>query len=220
LEPLLGNAHAKVDNRRVIAPNHGAPTGPQMKRHRLGSPWRERIVLDDRRELLLRPIEPADADAIREGFALLDPEEVRLRYQHPMKSLSEDYLHNLTHPRRGRDFVLVITEPLPPGEALIGAVARLSQVDGTREAEFAILVSHFIAGHGLGRLLMRKLVAYARRRRLDAIHGDVLDDNTPMLQLVEALGFRREASEYTGMTRVRLVLAQDQVNAQPQGQLS
>lgn len=187
----------------------------QMKRFRLGSPWRERIVLDDRRDLLLRPIAPADADAIREGFPLLNPEEVRLRYQHPMKSLSEDYLHQLTHPRRGRDFVLVIAEPLPPGEALVGAVARLSQVDGTCEAEFAILVSHFIAGHGLGRLLMRKLVAYARRRKLDAIHGDVLDDNTPMLKLVEALGFRRESSEHTGMTRVRLLILRKEHAAEP-----
>jgi len=211
---LLGKTHAKVDNHSTLEIPTPMPR-QQMKRVQLGSPWRERIVLDDLRELLLRPIEPADADAIREGFTLLHPDEVRLRYQHPMKSLSEDYLHKLTHPRRGRDFVLVVAEPLPAGEALVGAVARLSQVDGTREAEFAILVSHFIAGHGLGRLLMRKLVAYARRRKLDAIHGDVLDDNTPMLQLVEALGFRREASEYTGMTRVRLVLARKQGTAEP-----
>jgi len=89
------------------------------------------------------------------------------------------------------------------------AVARLSQVDGTREAEFAILVSHFISGRGLGRLLLKKLVAYARRRKLDAIHGDVLDDNTPMLQLAQTLGFHRETSEHTGMTRMRLVLARE-----------
>jgi RimJ/RimL family protein N-acetyltransferase len=214
LEPLLGNARAKVDNHWTLG-TRTLMRRPQMKRLRLGSPWRERIVLDDRRELLLRPIAPADADAIRAGFALLHPEEIRLRYQHPMKSLSEDYLHQLTYPRRGRDFVLVVAEPSPPGEALVGAVARLSQVDGTCEAEFAILVSHFIAGHGLGRLLLRKLVAYARRRKLDAIHGDVLDDNTPMLKLVEALGFRREPSEYTGMTRVRLPLAREQHATEP-----
>jgi len=205
LERLLGSPRAKVDNRRIAA----TPRTKHMKRQRLGSPWRERIVLDDRRELLLRPIDAADTSVIRDGFPLLNPEEVRLRYQHPMKSLSEDYLHQLTHPRRGRDFVLVIAEQLPPGEALVGAVARLSQVDGTREAEFAILVSHFISGRGLGRLLLKKLVAYARRRKLDAIHGDVLDDNTPMLQLAQTLGFHRETSEHTGMTRMRLVLARE-----------
>ena len=177
-----------------------------MRRVRLGSPWRERIVLDNGRTLLLRAVEPADADAINAGFALLSPEEIRLRYQHPMKSLSEDYLHRLTHPQRGRDFVLVLAEPLPPGEALIGAVARLSQENEGREAEFAIIVSRFIAGYGLGRLLLRKLVAYARRRQLQSIFGDVLDENMPMLRLAETLGFRRESSGNVGMVRVRLVL--------------
>jgi RimJ/RimL family protein N-acetyltransferase len=177
-----------------------------MKRLRLGSPWRERIVLDDRRELLLRPVASEDADPIDAGFALLSPEEVRLRYQHPMKSLSKDYLHRLTHPQHRSDFVLVIAEPLPPGEALVGAVARLSRERGARDAEFAIIVSRFITGHGLGLLLLKKLVAYARRSKLMAIYGDVLDDNMPMLHLAERLGFRRESCDSAGMVRVRLAL--------------
>ncbi len=177
-----------------------------MKRHRLATTAQERLVLDDGRELLLRPIAPEDIDPIRAGFALLSPEEIRLRYQHPMKSLSEDYLHRLTHPLRGRDHVLVVAEPLPPGDALIGAVARLSQVDGTHEADFAILVSHFLAGQGLGALLLKKLVTHARRRRLHAIHGDVLDDNAPMLRLAETLGFHRESSATAGIVRMRLQL--------------
>jgi RimJ/RimL family protein N-acetyltransferase len=181
-------------------------TKPSIQRHRLGSPWRERVVLADRRELLLRRVMPEDAEPISAGFSLLSAEEVRLRYQHPMKSLGEQYLHRLTHPRRGRDFVLVLAEPLPPGEALIGAVARLSRIDDVREAEFAIIVSRFLTGQGLGRLLLSKLVAYARRSKLQAIHGDVLDDNTPMLHLAEALGFRRQSSASAGMVRVRLLL--------------
>jgi GNAT superfamily N-acetyltransferase len=177
------------------------------KRHPIAPPWHERIVLDDRRELLMRPIDPADAPCLREGFALLTPDEVRMRYQHPMKSLSEDYVQRLTHPRKGREFVLVLAEPLPPGEALIGAVARLSQTDGSRDAEFAILVSHFIAGRGLGLLLMKKLVQRARRCGLESIRGDVLEDNTAMLHLAEQLGFVRESGPEAGLVRVRLTLA-------------
>jgi RimJ/RimL family protein N-acetyltransferase len=180
-----------------------------MKRYRLATPSQERLVLDDGRELVLRPIAPEDVEPIREGFALLSPEEIRLRYQHPMKSLSEEYLHRLTHPQRGRDCVLVVAEPLPPGDALIGAVARLSQVDGTRDADFAILVSHFLTGQGLGALLLKKLVTHARRRRLHAIHGDVLDENAPMLRLAETLGFHRESSATAGIVRVRLSLVTD-----------
>ncbi|HEY2345913.1 MAG TPA: GNAT family N-acetyltransferase [Xanthomonadaceae bacterium] len=177
-----------------------------FQRFPLASRWRERIVLREGRELLLRPIHEDDSEPIRNGFALLGADEIRMRYQHPVKSLGEDYLYRLTHPRRGRECVLVLAEPLPPGEALVGAVARLVRDQDTDEAEFAILVSHFLAGQGLGRLLMGKLITCARRRHLHAIFGDVLDDNVPMLRLAESLGFHREASEHPAAVRVRLSL--------------
>ena len=184
-----------------------------MQRFPLASPWHERILLDDGREVRLRPIAPEDVEPIRAGFSLLTADEVRSRYLHPMKALSEDYLHTLTHPQPGRDFVLVLAEPLPPGEALIGAVARLSLQPGTRNAEFAILVSRFLAGQGLGRLLLKKLIEHARRRRLDELQGDVLEDNSPMLKLAESLGFHRENGEAAGSVRIRLRLRESPDNS-------
>ena len=181
---------------------------PTFQRFPLASRWRERIVLQDGRELLLRSIHPDDIEPIRIGFELLTPEEVRLRYQHPMKSLGDDYLHRLTHPQRGREFALVVAEPFPAGEALIGAVARLSRDEGSREADFAILVSRYLSGLGLGKLLLKKLITWSRRRNLDALGGDVLEDNAPMLGLAQSLGFLRVASEHPGMVRVRLPLCE------------
>jgi RimJ/RimL family protein N-acetyltransferase len=175
-----------------------------MQRFPLASPWHERILLDNGREIVLRPIAPEDAEPIRSGFPLLSADEVRARYLHPMKALSEAYLRTLTHPQPGRDFVLVLAEPLPPGQALIGAVARLSQQPGTRNAEFALLVSRFLSGYGLGRLLVKKLIAHAKRRRLDEIQGDVLEDNVPMLKLAHSLGFHRESGDTAGCVRIRL----------------
>ncbi|MBS0212487.1 MAG: GNAT family N-acetyltransferase [Proteobacteria bacterium] len=179
---------------------------PTYQRFPLGSHLRERLVLRDGRELLLRPIHPDDEAPIRGSFALLGSEEVRLRYLHPIKALGEDYLHRLTHPRRGRECVLVLAEPLPPGQALVGAVARYVREQGATDAEFAIIVSHFLAGQGLGYLLLSRLLSCARRRRLHSLHGDVLADNHAMLRLAAALGFVREAGEDPGIVRVRRVL--------------
>jgi RimJ/RimL family protein N-acetyltransferase len=78
--------------------------------------------------------------------------------------------------------------------------------DGTREAEFAILVSHYIAGMGLGRHLMRRLVRWAKGKKLDRLYGDVLEHNLPMLTLAQSLDFRREASDTPGLARVVLDL--------------
>ena len=169
-------------------------------------PWHEHLRLANGREVLIRPIRPADAAPLRQGFPLLEPDEIRQRFLHTMKELSPEMAERLVRPDTRREFALVAAEPLPPGEALVGAVARAALVDGTRDAEFAILVSHYIAGMGLGRHLMRRLVRWARGRRLERLYGDVLEQNQPMLALAQSLGFRRESAGDQGLVRVVLEL--------------
>jgi RimJ/RimL family protein N-acetyltransferase len=178
-----------------------------MRREALPQRWCERLRLHDGRELLLRPIEPADAEPLRAGFALLTPEEVRLRFLHPLKELTPELAQRLTQLVPRRDFALVAAEPLPPGEALVGAVARASIDEDGRRAEFAILVSRFLAGQGLGALMMRQLIRWAKLKRLDELYGDVLDENSTMLSLAQQLGFSREPlHDEPGIIRVRLRL--------------
>lgn len=193
---------------RII--QHWLPTVTRLhafRRRRMPGPWREELVLGDGRTLWLRPIEPADAEPMRWGFPQLNRDEVRMRFLHPMKELPPDMAYRFTHIDPRSEFALVVTEPLPPGEALIGAVVRAVVDPGTRRAEYAILVTHFITGHGIGRLLMRKMIEWCRRKRLEQVYGDVLRENTPMLNLVEELGFRREACPGDpGLVRVVLDL--------------
>jgi RimJ/RimL family protein N-acetyltransferase len=169
-------------------------------------PWHELIRLSNGREVLVRPIRPDDAVPLRAGFPLLQPDEIRQRFLHAVKELTPEMADKLTRPDPRTEFAIVAAEPLPPGEALVGAVARVSITNGTREAEFAILVSHYIAGMGLGRHLMRRLVRWAKGKKLERIYGDVLEHNLPMLTLAQSLDFRREASDVPGLTRVVLDL--------------
>lgn len=177
-------------------------------------PWHEHLRLQNGREVLIRPIRGEDAAPLRAGFALLQPDEIRHRFLYAMKELSPEMAARLTHPDPRREFALVAAEPLPPGEALIGAVARTSIMPGSLahdrdEAEFAILVSRYISGMGLGRHLMQRLVRWAKGRKLHRLYGDVLEHNNPMLSLAESLGFRRErAEDAPGLTRVVLELDQ------------
>jgi GNAT superfamily N-acetyltransferase len=170
-------------------------------------PWHERFRLPSGRELLIRPIRPEDAGPIQGAFALLGPEEIRQRFLYALTELTPEMAHRLSHPDPQTEFALVAAEPLPPGEALVGAVARASVTSRSRDAEFAILVSHFIAGQGLGRHLMRRLVKWAKSKKLEHLYGDVLDSNQPMLQLAESLGFHRVREHDTpGLVRVVLNL--------------
>lgn len=165
---------------------------PRIRCRHAGAPWTEVLALPDGRELLLRPIVPADARALRDGFSVLSPEEVRMRFLYPMSELSEAEARRLVSIDPKREFALVAAEPLPAGEALIGAVVRASLDDeDPKRAEFALLVARPLSGQGLGALLMRRLLAWARRRKLRSVHGTVLPDNRVMLHLAEQLGFVR-----------------------------
>ncbi|GAA4863360.1 GNAT family N-acetyltransferase [Luteimonas vadosa] len=176
-----------------------------VARNRL-PPWHEELRLANGRDVLIRPIRPDDATTLRAGFELLKPDEIRQRFLYAMKELSQEMAHKLTRPNPKTEFALVVAEPLPPGEALIGGVARASIIDGTRDAEFAILVSHYVSGMGLGRHLMRRLVRWARGKDLERLRGDVLESNQAMLGLLESLGFRREEGDSPGLARVVLDL--------------
>ncbi len=165
----------------------------------------ENLRLSDGRHLQLRAIAAADAASIAAAFTLLNEEEVRRRFLHPLKELGAEHLFRLTHPVPGRDFVVVAAEPLPPGDALVGAVARLSCDDNdSHRAEFGLLVSHYITGLGLGRLLMERLFEWCRRHHVAELWGDVMDDNTAMLKLAESLGFHREMMRGSpGLVRIK-----------------
>lgn len=181
-------------------------TGASTSRERL-PPWHERLTLSNGRQVLIRPIRPEDGEPLRAGFGLLEPDEIRQRFLHTVKELSPEAAERLTHVNPRTEFALVVAEPLPPGEALIGAVARVAMDDNGRDAEFAILVSHYIKHMGLGRYLMTRLVKWAKGKKLYRLYGDVLESNGPMLSLAHSLGFQREfRAESPGLVRVTLEL--------------
>ena len=78
--------------------------------------------------------------------------------------------------------------------------------DNGHDAEFAILVSHYVNGMGLGRHLMRRLVRWAKGRKVQRIYGEVLESNLPMQALAASLGFQREYPGEPGMVRMVLDL--------------
>lgn len=171
----------------------------------LPDPYRiENRQLANGRHVQIRPIAALDAVPIQSSFHLLNEDEVRKRFLHPIKALGEEHLYQLTHPGPDDAFVVVAAEPLPPGDALIGAAARLARDNDDRDrAEFGILVTHFVSGQGLGRVLMQRLFEWCEQHAVRELWGDVMEDNTPMLRLAAQLGFHREAILGTpGLIRV------------------
>lgn len=74
---------------------------------------------------------------------------------------------------------------------MLGLVRLKDELD-EKTAEFAILVRSRLKGHGVGWLLMRYVIDYAKDKGLRRVYGDVLAENTAMLQMCAELGFREE----------------------------
>jgi acetyltransferase len=101
----------------------------------------------------------------------------------------------------------VLTESGIPGETPIGGVVQLSADPDNEKAEFAVLVNRDLTAMGLGVVLMRKIIEYARSRGIGLLFGDVLADNTTMLKLARALGFQtRTIPGDAGTVRIELKL--------------
>jgi len=88
-----------------------------------------------------------------------------------------------------------------PGDAnseIIG-VARAHRVTGTT-AEAALLVRSDLKGHGLGSLLLGRLIARCRQRGISRLIAEVLRCNSRMLCLAKRHGFRYESAPVQGST--------------------
>lgn len=144
----------------------------------------EVVQLDDGRRFVLRPLHVDDLDALRRAFLRLTPEEIEYRFFYRSRELPASVQAQVRALDPARDAAFVIDDQ---GE--IRAVADLHAAHaGAREAEFGLIVGKAVSGHGIGWLLMRRLLGEAKRRGLATLLGSVRADNGRMLELCRDLG--------------------------------
>jgi acetyltransferase len=184
--------------RRIASSDPVAATPP---------PEGEIFFTHDGVRLVLREIHADDFEALQRGFAGLTAQEVRYRFLHPITELPEALARSLSNIDREHSVAIVLIDPPETKEPEIHAVARAYVDAVTLSAEFALVVQHQLAGHGVGTLLMQRLTAACRALGATELWGDVLAENGAMLELCEHLGFSRHpAFEDPGVIRVRLSL--------------
>ena len=142
--------------------------------------------LPDGAVIRLRLIRHDDEPLLQDLAAHMTPEDLRLRFFAAMRGLTHELAAQLSHIDHDRDAaVLAFAED---AEEVLG-VARFSADPDHRIAEFAIAVRSDRKRHGLGHLLMARLIQLARQRDIDALVGEVLPENAAMLKLCREFGF-------------------------------
>ncbi|MFZ7128257.1 MAG: GNAT family N-acetyltransferase [Desulfobacterales bacterium] len=152
----------------------------------------ETFTLSDGQPIRLRPIRPEDEPALQALFSTLSMEEIRMRFLYSMKILSHQMAARLTQIDYDREMALVLCATEAQALPELYGVVRLSADPDIERAEFAILIRRDMTGIGLGPMLMRRIIDYARKRGIRELFGEVLAENRPMLRLCEAFGFNRK----------------------------
>jgi acetyltransferase len=154
------------------------------------TPWQ----LNDGTEVTIRPIRPEDEPLMLQFHQTLSQQSVYLRYFHLIKlsqRIAHERLTRICFIDYDREIALVADhQNSETGVHEILAVARLSKLHGTNNAEFSMLVSDRFQHRGLGTELLRRLLQVGQNEQLDRITAEFLADNGGMQRVFEKLGFQ------------------------------
>ena len=119
-------------------------------------------------------------------LAAVTQEDLRLRFFAPLKEFSHSFIARFTQIDYARAMAFIAIKEAT-GE-MLGVVRLHANTDYDR-GEYAVLVRSDLKGKGLGWLLMQTIIEYARAEGIRLIEGQVLRENTTMLDMCRELGF-------------------------------
>jgi acetyltransferase len=148
--------------------------------------WEREIQTRDGRRVLVRPVRPEDEEIFLQFFKQVSDEDLRLRFFAPVRDFSHAFLARLIQIDYARAIAFVAIDAAS-GE-MMGAV-RLHADANHETGEYAILMRSDLKGLGLGWELMCLMIEWAKAEGLRTVEGQVLRENTTMLEMCRRLGF-------------------------------
>ncbi|HKM88002.1 MAG TPA: bifunctional acetate--CoA ligase family protein/GNAT family N-acetyltransferase [Xanthobacteraceae bacterium] len=210
LNPVLADETGviAVDGRVSVAPVE------KLRRRSSGNPrfairpypteWERQLRLRDGTAILLRPVRPEDEPLYVPFFAAVTQSDLRLRFFAPVKEFSHSFIARFTQIDYARAMAFIAIKQAT-GE-MLGVVRLHADADYDR-GEYAVLVRSDLKGQGLGWLLMQAIIEYARTEGMHSIEGQVLRENTTMLNMCRELGFEIAGDpQDPGLNVVRLAV--------------
>ena len=149
------------------------------------------IQLNDGTDIVIRPIRPEDAEIEAKFIRELSPEAKYFRFMNSLQELSQEMLVRFTQIDYHNEMALIAVKQNGKNEEQIGVARYTTNLDKT-SCEFALVVSDKWQSRGIAHHLMQNLMEVARDRDLERMEGQILSNNTKMLELVSSLNFQIE----------------------------
>ncbi len=190
INPLFAdqNGVLALDARIRVHPSHQAGA-ERLAIRPYPKELEERVRLSDGRQITLRPIRPEDEPAHHTFISRLSPEDIRFRFFGLLREIPHSQMARFTQVDYDREMAFIATAPDEQGKPETLGVVRAIADPNNQRAEFAIVVRSDLQRQGLGKHLMRKMVAYVRARGTGELFMQTLRDNTAMQRLAKSFGF-------------------------------
>ena len=146
--------------------------------------WEADVVLRDGRTGHLRPVSPADAEALQAFHMRQSQSSIYLRFFTYKAKLSGRELKRFTNVDYRDRVAFVITL----GSEIVG-IGRYDRLDDPAEAEVAFNISDEHQGRGIGSILLEHLAAAARENGIRRFSAEVLPENRKMLSVFADAGY-------------------------------
>jgi acetyltransferase len=150
------------------------------------SQWQRHLEVKDGWRVFVRPIRPEDEPLIHDLLHHVTGDDLRLRFFERMKEFSHEFIARLTQLDYARAMAFVALDEVT--KDMLGVV-RIHSDSVYQTGEYAILLRSDVKGRGLGWTLMQLIIAYAKSEGLQRISGQVLQENSTMLNMCRELGF-------------------------------
>ncbi|HDN9512749.1 bifunctional acetate--CoA ligase family protein/GNAT family N-acetyltransferase [Aeromonas salmonicida] len=164
--------------------------------------------LKDQSHVLLRPIRPEDEPAHKQFVLKVSDEDRYKRFFADVGELGHEELARMTQIDYDREMAFVaVGQDGAFSQQILGVVRAISNPDQS-DAKFAILVRSDLKGLGLGKLMMEKIVRYARERGIGQLSGMTMPSNRGMINLAKRLGFKIDIQLEDGVVNMELPCAE------------
>lgn len=145
----------------------------------------ETAKLKNGSNILLRPIRPQDAAALKSLIETLTPNDLYQRFRGEYPALSASQIARVTHIDYDRDMVLVAMS----GEEMVGCLL-CTMHPGSTEAEFTLVVRSDHKGQGIGYALTDKIIRYVSAMpQMASLFGYALPGNDSLLDMLHDFHF-------------------------------
>ena len=145
--------------------------------------FEQKVILNDGRETVIRPICNADKYSVLAMFNRLTPETRFLRYHYVKSILTDAELNYFCNVDYHDTFGLVAEMKRGSSIEIVG-VGRYNRLPQGNIAEIAFVVEDKEQGNGIGTNLMEILSEVASERGIDTFIAELLNENTVMMDIL------------------------------------